>query len=456
MPREGCIKAVLWAFAWAQDTLPDFIDPRKRLRPFELERKREGWVIIGYPGIDYDALRGFALSGVASIAYEGKRNDPTFEYEPYQHYFLVQGGIYHTRSRFLRFFYDAPWLGNRPYRVSLRISHRDESQGQFWGIGERFLSTYLPGSIYSYEADLKEPQQDASGMWYTRLNRHHFHITHWQAWASGEWVGLRGLLRVIGGLRWVDEKVHSLRGRTYSLRNSSGEKVEAIQLPTLLDSIDQMPRLLAPGLSVVQDRWVPRWFLGAAVVWDSRDFEIDPNGGWLIEFGHESLIPTLRTHKTYASCRQYHTFWRSASGKIRFTGALHLVGSATYGSRIFFLDLYTYNRWSDGQNVTLLSGPNTLRAFRENRFVTAFAYLLQYELRMRFLEARILRQHFLGGPTFFVDLGWGTDKVAFPRYTVWGAGIGVRLLWNMTTILRMDAAIAREGWQFHFHPSHTY
>ncbi|MCS6790372.1 MAG: outer membrane protein assembly factor [Bacteroidia bacterium] len=444
----------LWTLGIWGDSLR--IAPHKKLRPYELARKREGWVSVGYPGIDYDALRGVGVSAVASIAYEGSKQDPTYEYEPYQHYFFFQGGLYQHDSRFFRFLYDAPWLGNRPYRVSLRLSHRQESQGQFWGLGESFLRCFLKEPLPLFERELKRPRWNPQGYWETALGLHHFYISHWQVWLSGERIAMQGLLRIIGGIRWIDEKVLSLRGRTYWLRTPDGRKVKAVQLPTMLDSAAEGYQLYPPPAYFAVRKWRSRLFVGGALVWDSRDFEIDPTRGWMIEVGHESLIPYLSTHKSYFSVRQYATLLRGKSETFRVLGAWHFLCSTTHGSRVFFTDYYTYNRWSDGQNLALLSGTSTLRAFRENRFVTAIAYLLQYELRMRVAEVRIWRQHFIGGPLFFADVATGTDRLRVPRYFVWGLGTGARILWNMTTVLRVDAAWGREGWQIHFHTGHTF
>lgn len=88
--------------------------------------------------------------------------------------------------------------------------------------------------------------------------------------------------------------------------------------------------------------------------------------------------------------------------------------------------------------------------------LTALASLLQYELRMRIAELRIWRQHFLGGLILFADVATGTDKLSMPRYFIWGMGAGVRIFWNMTTVLRLDAAWGREGWQIHLHTGHTF
>lgn len=437
---------------WAQDTLR--IDPRKKLRPYELERKKPGWVFTGYPAVGYDPLRGPGAALAIAVAYNGQKTDKTFSIQPYKQYFFTQAGGFLKGSLYARFFYDMPWLGGRPYRLMLRASYRNEPTGQLWGLGQSSLAYTFPGTLSKYETRLQEPTL-VNGQWTTQKDYHAFLVQQWQLWAIGERIAYRGLLRLMGGVRWQQDRASSLTGETYTLKKTTGEQVEAVQLPTLLDSLSDAPPL--PNLQLAPEKNQPRLFTGGAVVWDSRDFEVNPNAGWVIEAGHESRIPTLSTHKTFLSLRTYHTLYRTSNEKIQLTGALHFLTSATYGPQIYFIDLYTYNRWSEGRSLNLLSGPSTLRAFREGRFVLPVAYLLQYELRSRIAEVRFLKQHFVGGPVLFGDIATGTNTPKqLPTIFRTGIGVGARILWNMTTVLRGDVAYGREGFQLHFTTSHPF
>ncbi|MEN3040389.1 MAG: DUF5982 domain-containing protein [Bacteroidia bacterium] len=445
------------SIGWAQDTLE--IDRRRYLSSYDLARKRERWVILGYPVAGYDALRGIGAGIVTSIAYNGRRSDPTFAYAPYRYYLFAQVGGFVKGSRYARLFYDMPWITYRPYRLTLRLSYREEDQGQFWGIGEAtFKRVFSEHSLAAYEARLSQTSRDSLGVWETSLSQHYFYIRQWQGWLMGERILYRGLVRLIGGLRWTSEWLTSLSGRTYSLLTPTGEKVSAIQRPTLIDSAVQGWYPTISGANIILNRWQHRWMAGVAVVWDTRDFEINPNRGWLIEFNHESQIPTFSTHKSTLSLRNYHLWYQGSSEMIQITGALHLLFTATYGRALPLTELQVHTRWADGRLPNLLSGPSTLRAFRENRFLTPYAYLFQYELRTRLSEFRIWKQHFTGGPVIFTDIAAGRDKLGSPsvRASAIGVGSGVRLLWNLNTVLRADAAYGREGWQLHFTTTHPF
>lgn len=445
------------AVGWAQDTLD--IDSRRRLRPYELARKREGWVLLGYPTVGYDPLRSLGASLVASIAYNGNRNSPFFSYAPYKYYLFTQVGGFLRDSRYVRVFYDMPWIANRPYRVMLRLNFRDEAQGQFWGVGESYLTERLdPPSLSAYEKKLKAPSLTPAGTWSTRLAQHTFYIKQWQGWLIGERTAYRGLMRLMAGVRWTSERLTSLSGRTYTLSTPTGEKVSAQQHPTLIDSAAAGLVPLLPTVQVRLGSWQHRFFLGGAVVWDTRDFEINPTSGWLVELNHESRFPTFMTQRTTFSLRHYHILYSSPSEAFQLSGAWHGLFVAVYGREIPLTELQIYTRWADGRIPNLLSGPSTARAFRESRFVAPFVYLLQYELRSRIAEVRLLKQHFVGGPVAFIDVGMARDKFRLPsfRRSVIGGGMGVRILWNMTTVLRADAAYGREGWQLIFTTTHPF
>lgn len=445
---------VLSSLGWGYSQ--DSLDPRKRLHPYELERKREGWVIVGYPTAGYDPLRGLGAAAISSIAYNGRRTSATFAYQPYKYYFFFQIGGYLKGAWYLRLVYDAPWLGERPYRLTLRAQYRHENMGQFWGVGAHYLARSLPTPLAHYEKALQEPFLAADGRYYTRLGQYYFELRQGMGWLIGERIARRGLLRLQGGLRAIHEELTSLAGRSYDLPTSrGGSSVFAWQGPTLLDSAAQ-GLVPVPSGVVVRPGRSTRLFAGGAVVWDSRDFEISPSAGWCAELAHEISLSTAPTQKTFLGVRTYHTLYRSPSGKIQLVGAVNGLVSFTHGRKMFFTDLYYANRWSEGQSFAILSGPTSVRAFRENRFVTPAAYLFQVELRSRVAEVRLLRQHFTGGPILFWDAAGGGDGLRLPPHAIQGGGAGVRILWNMTTVLRADAAYGAEGWQFHFTTGHTF
>ncbi|MCS6790742.1 MAG: DUF5982 domain-containing protein, partial [Bacteroidia bacterium] len=206
------------------------LDPRKRLPDYELSRKREGWVAVGYPVVGYDALRGWGGGLAASTAYNGSRQDSLFAYQPYKHYWFFQGGFFQRESRYARFFWDIPRIGKQPYRVTLRADYRDENSGQFWDIGQRSFQRRLSSAnIQHYDRQLAQAIPQAGGGWETDIMRHQFHISRLQVWITGEKVSHGGILRLILGSRWLWESIASLQGRSYSVFAPDGQKVKAQQ-----------------------------------------------------------------------------------------------------------------------------------------------------------------------------------------------------------------------------------
>jgi outer membrane protein assembly factor BamA len=81
------------------------------------------------------------------------------------------------------------------------------------------------------------------------------------------------------------------------------------------------------------------------------------------------------------------------------------------------------------------------------------------ELRYRFAQINVLKQHFAFVAVPFVDAGGVWDKISnisnFNNYRV-SEGLGLRIAWNVNTILRFDYAISQEDKQFFFNLSHAF
>jgi hemolysin activation/secretion protein len=82
------------------------------------------------------------------------------------------------------------------------------------------------------------------------------------------------------------------------------------------------------------------------------------------------------------------------------------------------------------------------------------------ELHYRFAQDNILKQHFAFVAVPFVDAGSIGDKPLRVlninnNYRV-SEGLGLRIVWNINTILRFDYAVSKEDKQFFFNLSHAF
>ncbi len=92
-----------------------------------------------------------------------------------------------------------------------------------------------------------------------------------------------------------------------------------------------------------------------------------------------------------------------------------------------------------------LGGSNTLRGFRQDRFVGPVAALTNLEVRWTFVRFHLLKQLFSLQVAPFLDTGRVFDKVALDFHEwQFAGGAGAHIGWNQTTIIRVDAGFSRE------------
>jgi hemolysin activation/secretion protein len=113
---------------------------------------------------------------------------------------------------------------------------------------------------------------------------------------------------------------------------------------------------------------------------------------------------------------------------------------------------------AEAGGTEVLGGARSLRGFREYRFVGLLTALVNLELRTRIGQRDFLNQHFAFDLVPFYDTGriWNEMKdFNFKDYRR-NVGIGSRLAWNQSTILRADLAFSTEATQFFFGFSHIF
>jgi hemolysin activation/secretion protein len=99
-----------------------------------------------------------------------------------------------------------------------------------------------------------------------------------------------------------------------------------------------------------------------------------------------------------------------------------------------------------------------LRGYREVRFLAPVVGLVNLELRSRLYDFKFAKQHIGLGLTPFLDMGsvWDTFGEMDLKNIRATPGIGGRIAWNQSTILRLDFARSPEGSQFFFGFGHIF
>ena len=152
----------------------------------------------------------------------------------------------------------------------------------------------------------------------------------------------------------------------------------------------------------------------------------------------------------------YQKLFPSVFKKLIFAaraGAAALTGNAPF---------YEYQEeWSsEGGIYGVAGGGFVLRGYKQSRFVGNYLGFINTELRARFAQFTLLKQHIaLSAVPFFDVAGVGNTFSRLISYSSnyrYAEGLGLRIAWNVNTILRFDYAISKEDGQFFFQFGHAF
>ena len=101
----------------------------------------------------------------------------------------------------------------------------------------------------------------------------------------------------------------------------------------------------------------------------------------------------------------------------------------------------------------------TLRGFKQSRFLGRATVWANLELRQRFLSFKALKQGFTLDAVPFIEAGTVSDDLSnlfkSERYRA-NTGMGLRMAWNISTIVRLDYAVSNEDRQLFLGLGHAF
>jgi hypothetical protein len=460
----------------AKKELPFFIHETKKIPDYELEDKHEGTFITGLPRFEFDPIRGFGLGGNVNLFMNKTKDDPFFDYTAYRQrvnaeFFIFQNG----RIRFA-LNYDAPYIFNSKWRLRADLVQWEDPNAQYWGIGRSTLNTLRFrdkrtgvvrnfNNVHEYENNLSLAELGDDGQYYADVHYNHIHQREQLYNILGERVMMGGKLRLMFGYEALFTAFTSYNGLTskqaYTL---GGEAVEAINHLTLVDlqqADGTWNRFNLSGFTN-SNTYMFTSMLAGALVYDTRDFEPDPSKGIFLQYSHEYSAPWLGSnfdfHKAMVQGQVVHTLkrWNKNKGRLAVAG-LAAIGYIS-GSNVNFIEMWDLSSQAEAGGILVLGGGRSLRGYREARFLAPTVALVNLEMRARLHDFRLFKQHLAIGVTPFFDCGSVWDKPGDMNFRQWkGApGLGGRIAWNQSTILRLDYAQSREGRQFFFGFGHIF
>jgi len=230
----------------------------------------------------------------------------------------------------------------------------------------------------------------------------------------------------------------------------TGDEIDgAIMQPTRL-----LTDLQAGNLRGFEGGWDNALKLG--LTFDTRDFEPDPSAGVMLQavgrISSEILGSAFDYQQITLTARGFHNL-------LGQTGRLILAGRLTYVMQFGDVPFYAAPiiPFTD-VDTTGLGGHTTLRGFVSHRFVGDAEMYANAELRWSFADTILWKQHLRFMLVPFVDTGRVFDSIRDTTLQDWkfDGGIGLRLAWNLSTIVSFDYARSGEGSLFYMELGHQF
>jgi outer membrane protein assembly factor BamA len=410
--------------------LPFAIADEKKLDPEDLEHKREGVYVTGVPDVSSDPVNGFGIGVEGSVYFNGKRNDPFFEYTPYRSKLDVTLFSTTRKQREIRVGYDVPYIFNSKWRLRAEAAYENNPNLLYFGIDETSLSPLV---------------NPADGMTYKRYHAYENSLAppydFYNGYTKDEYI-----FNISAERSFWDSKMRALIG--YEIARVG---ITTFNDSSLVSRDERAKGILGVGTNLVS-------FIQCGLVYDTRDLETDPNKGVFAEVTNELSLRVLGSafdlNKTFAQVKFYRRILPAVFRKMVFASRVGM--GYTAGDAPF----YEYqDQWSSEGSIEGLGGGTTLRGFKQGRFLSRAMSFTNIELRYRFAEGRFRKEHFAMSAVPFADMGGVWDN--FSYFSKWenyrfATGLGLRVAWNVNTILRFDYAVSKEDNQFFFTFGHAF
>lgn len=412
--------------------LPFYISNVKQLDSLELAEKKEGTFVTGIPDISIDPLNGFGLGAEGAITFNGKRANPFFDYTPYLT--KIDIAIFNTsnKQRELIITLDKPYIFKSKWRLRGELAYEINPNLVYFGLTDNTLNNL---ATISQQDNI--PQSPFTGSSY---NDYENSLTgddlNFNTYTKEEYIA-----NISGEYSLLDSK----------LRFIVGGELARLNITTVNDTLSRIQKdkknnnLLGVGKSTIT-------FFQLGVVYDTRDFEPDPNRGIFAEitneFSNHILGSVFNMDKLFAQVKFYKKLFPNKLKKMVFASRFGI--GYTFGNAPFF---EYQDEWSSEGSIEGLGGAHTIRGYKQSRFLDRGMYFFNTEIRTRFARITVLKQNLTFSVVPFFDFGSVYQKLdkAFNLNRIkYSEGLGLRIAWNSSTILRFDYALSKEDKQFFF------
>ncbi len=430
---------------------PDFASKRPPMPDTLLRDKPEGRYLAPIPAIGYDEEEGFGIGAIAELIDNGERSDPLFAIAPYRSKWAFSAQWWTVGASTMSVSWDRPYVGGGPYRLRTGVAYGTSPTRNYHGLGNDAMAPLSypgePGATFtdfnSYDAALN---QVANGRTWSRYNKWDSQDLVMGASIERDVAG--GVLRPFLGFQFGHTWTEDFSGQQVTVPDSSGQEISALQNPTRLRT-DCVARK-ARGCDGGWDN-----FVRLGLTYDTRDFEPDPSRGL-----HVQLAGNVAT-RLLGSDFEYMRATVSAAGFHEVIDRRRLIIAARglYSTQSDDVPFFGGSTLAvNGFPLAGLGGHKTLRGHRRERFLGQSAANASVELRSSLNEGRLLfGQHLRPMLVGFADTGRVFEDLNL-SFEDWRTsyGLGLRLAWNVATIVAFDLARSGEETIFYMELGHPF
>jgi outer membrane protein assembly factor BamA len=415
----------------ASAKLPFAIAKEKRLPEEELKAKKEGIYVTGVPDLSSDPINGLGAGAEGSLFFNGKKKDPFFEYTPYRAELNVALFVTTKSQQEIQLGLDVPYILNTKWRLRAQAAYEVNPNLLYFGINENSLK---PLSYYPNNNPTNPLVTNAQYSDYDKnlVGNKFYYNTYTKKEA---------VLNVSMERSFYEGRLRALIGYEIASVNLSTPLNDS----SLLNQDAHANNIKGYGNNIVS-------FMQAGLIYDTRDLEADPSKGSFAELTNEVSLVALGSqfnfNKTFFHYNLYQPILPKVFKRLTFAGRVAI--GYTQGDAPF----YEYqDEWSSEGSIEGLGGGVTLRGYKQSRFLARVMQFTNLEFRWRFATCKVLKQHLAFSAVPFFDAGGVWDNLSRLNHLEnlrYSEGLGLRIAWNVNTILRFDYAISQEDHQFFF------
>ncbi len=444
--------------------MPSWLGEFKKLDEQELAEKKEGWYATGLPLFGDDAVAGRGIGVLANIFYNGDKSAPSFAYTPYEH--MVNVGFYQT-NRDTRNYYvawDAPYFLDTPFRLRSLVGFDSNLFNQYFGQTSaslaplQFNERNQPDGRIVRNATFSEFENANSfvtnrgvgreAVSTQRRHEYQFQTTYAQFFIDKT---IWKVMRLWGGTELSNNIVRRYDGKCTTAKDPvSGIMVPVQEDTTLVTEESRAGKIIGTEGGYLN-------YMRGGIAYDTRDYEPDPDSGWLIEYNINRAEKKIGSDYSYTRhFVQVKNFWQPFPKYFKeLVFAQRAALTKIEGEVPFFEYRYIYS--IDGP-MGALGGQSTLRGYRQERFTGPVIGFYNFELRWRLGSFHFLDQYFQVSLVPFYDIGrvWDRLREISTLGYKHSRGIGVRIVWDQATVILMDWAVSKEDKLFYLDIGHTF